>query len=115
VFDPARLPKGPSVFEVGRRIFLRCATALHRFLCAPEDEDKELRERIKAALVTRDANAVAIIAGGLVAAFGMGAAAAAVVAALLVRTIVAPTIDELCDVFDEEIKTALKASPGGAT
>ncbi len=112
-FDPATLPKGPSVFEVGKRIFLRSAAALHDFLCAPNDEDKELRDRIKAALVTRDASAVAIVAGGLVAAFGIGAAAAAVVATLLVRIIVVPAANVLCDVWDEKIKEATGSSPSG--
>jgi hypothetical protein len=113
-FDPAILPKGPSVFEVGRRIFLRQAAALHRFLCAPDEEDKELRNRIKAALVSRDVGAVAIIAGSLVAAFGMGAAAAAIVAALLVRIIVVPTADALCEVWDEQIKEATGRGANGA-
>jgi len=112
-FDPATLPKGSSVFEVGKRIFLRQAAALHRFICAPDDEDKELRNRIKAALVSRDVGAVAIITGCLVAAFGMGAAAAAVVAALLVRIIVVPTTDVLCEVWDEQIKEATGSEASG--
>lgn len=114
-FDPATLPKGPSVFEVGKRIFTRSAGALHGFLCAPDEEDKELRDRIKSAIVSRDVSAVAIIAGGLVAAFGMGAAAAAVVAALLVRIIVVPSGEVLCEVWDEKIKEATGASKGSTT
>jgi hypothetical protein len=106
-YDPATLPKGPSVFELGRRIFLRCADALRTFLCAPNDDDKELRDRIKSALVARDASAIAIIAGGLVAAFGMGAAAAAVVATLLLRIIVVPTVNVLCEEWDKQIKEAI--------
>jgi hypothetical protein len=107
-FDPATLPKGPSVFEVGKRIFLRCTAALHQFLCAPDDQDKELRNRMIGALLSRDASAIGLIAGGLVAAFGMGAAAAAVVAALLVRIIVAPTAQVLCEEWDKQIKAATR-------
>lgn len=114
-FNPATLPRGPSVFEVGKRIFLRQAAALHHFLCAPNDEDKEWRNRIKAALVSRDVSAVAIITGGLVAAFGMGAAAAAVVAALLVRIVVVPTTDVLCEVWNEQIEEATRAGGKGAS
>jgi hypothetical protein len=109
-FDPATLPRGPAVFEVGKRIFRRSAAALHSFLCDPTEEDKQLQEKIKAALVSKDTSSIAIIAGGLMAIFGMGAASAAVVAALLVRIIVASTIEVLCQVWDEQIKTAISGA-----
>jgi hypothetical protein len=89
---------GPMV-EVGKKVALRCARALHDFICKSDDSG-QLREKLVNAIVNKDVSAVGIIAGGLVAIIGMAPAAAAVVAAVIVKVVVIPTTDVLCEQWD---------------
>ncbi len=97
------LLRSPDALTLGRRIFLRWARSLHDFLCGPSDDDKKLREQILRAIFNKEAGSVAIVAGGLVAAFGLSAALAAIVAALVVKLIFAPALDEVCKAWEEAL------------
>ncbi|KAA1052480.1 hypothetical protein [Azospirillum argentinense] len=112
--NPAMLSRGPSFIEVGKRVFRRIAKAFYEFLCLGEGEDKDLRDRLKAALLARDASATALIAGGLVALLGLSASVAAVAAALLLRVVLVPAGKELCQVYKECIDQAVAPAPGTA-
>ena len=101
--DPDDLQRGPAASELGRRIFLRWSHALHDFTCKPREEDKALQEQIIQAIFDKNGGGVALLAAGLVTAFGVSPAISAVVAALIVKLIVAPAMDELCKVWDEQI------------
>lgn len=81
---------------VGRRIFMRWSRALHDFVCVPQQEDADLRAQLVSAIVGKGGGAGALVAGTLVASFGLSPAVAAVVAALMLKLIVAPAAEELC-------------------
>lgn len=82
--------------EIGRRIFMRWSKTLHAFVCAPQNEDADLRSQLVSAIVGKGGGAAALVAGTLVASFGLSPAVSALVAALLLKLIVAPAADELC-------------------
>lgn len=100
------LQRGPAVIELGKRVFRRCAKAFHDFLCSSNDDDAELRDKIKNAILSPDVSATTIVAGGLVAALGLSAPVALVVATLINQIVVAPTIEELCASWDLQIDSA---------
>ncbi|OKO83554.1 hypothetical protein [Bradyrhizobium sp. NAS96.2] len=104
--DPDDLERGAAV-ELGKRIFFRCSQAAHDFCCSPGDQDRKLRDEMLSAIFSKEGGGIALLAGALVTAFGLSPAVAAVVAALLVKIIVAPTIAEVCSAWGN----ALKAKP----
>jgi len=88
--------RGTGDPALGQRIFLRWSVALHALVCGSESDDKSLRAEIIAALVSKGGGAAAIIAGSLVAAFGISQTLAALISVVLLRVIVAPVQEELC-------------------
>lgn len=106
-FDQSDLTRSGPMIELGRKVFFRCATALHEFLCKPSEEDRQLRESLIKALIGKEVGATGVIAGGLVALLGMAPAASAIVAAILVQVVVVPTVDVLCEEWDASIARSL--------
>jgi hypothetical protein len=109
-FNRGDLARSGPMIDLGKRVFLRCADALHEFLCKSTDSDVQVRESLIQAIIDKEVGATGVIAGGLVAVFGMGPAAAAVVAAILVRVVVVPTVDVLCDEWDASLARSLAAN-----
>jgi hypothetical protein len=108
--DLDELDRSTAAVELGKRIFARWSRALHDFLCSPSTEDKNLRDDMLQAIFSKQGGGVAIIAGGLVATFGASPAIAAVVAALLVKLIMAPAVDEVCKAWAETLGPTPKTS-----
>jgi hypothetical protein len=102
-FDTDDLLRSETSVSLGRRIFARWSLAMHAFLCDPGAEDRQLRDRMLNAILAKDGGGVAVVAGGLVAAFGMSPAVAAIVAALAVKLIVAPAAKELCKTWGDAL------------
>jgi len=65
-----------------------------------------LRHRLMSALTGREGGAPALLAGTLVAAFGLSPAVAALVAALLMKLVIAPAKDELCQSWAAALNAA---------
>lgn len=96
------LLRGDGIKTLGKRIFLRWSQTFQQFVCAPTSNDQALRNQIKSVITNRSGGAAAIIAGSLVAAFGVSPPIAAVIAALLLNLIVVPAGKVVCDVWKEE-------------
>ena len=79
---------------------------MHDFLCTSGGEEQDLRRRLMSALTGRDGGAPALLAGTLVAAFGVSPAVAALVAALLMKLVIAPAKDELCQSWAASLDSA---------
>jgi hypothetical protein len=94
--DLDRLPRDSATIAVGRRILARWSRTMHDFLCTSGGDEEDLRQRLMKAITGRDGGATALLAGTLVAAFGASPAVAALVAALLMKLVIAPATDELC-------------------
>ncbi|KAA1054454.1 hypothetical protein [Azospirillum argentinense] len=104
------LRRGQDI-ELGKRIFQRWNRTLHEFVCKPNTADQDLRAKLVGALTGTEGGGVALVAGILVAAFGASPAVAAIVAALLIKLVVAPAADEICQVWAAALPTA--DAPGG--
>lgn len=96
VIDLDKLPMDDETVSFGKRIFRRWNKAAHDFLCSPDPQNDELRERVLRAITGRDAGAPALLAASLVATFGIAPAVAAIVSALLMQIVIGPFADELC-------------------
>lgn len=100
-FSSDDLVRSPDVRSLGKRIFMRWSVTLHAFVCKSDGEDKELRAKLVNAIVGKGGGAAAIIAGSLVAAFGLSPAVAALVAALLLQLFIIPAGKELCATWEQ--------------
>ena len=110
-FDTDDLMRSEATVQLGRRVFARWSRALHDFLCTPGAEDQQLRERLLNAIFARDGGGVAIVSGGLVAAFGLSPGVAAIVATLVVKLVVAPAQGELCEAWGQSLARGRTATP----
>lgn len=104
--DPDRLPRDDAMIALGRRILARWSRAMHDFLCVSGGEEEDLRRRLMTALTGRDGGAPALLAGTLIAAFGVSPAVAAIVAVLLMKLVIAPAKDEVCKSWATSLGTA---------
>jgi len=101
--DDAGRPNGAR--ELGKRIYSRWSRTLHDFLCAPSTEDKDLTDKVWAALA-KQGGAVAALSAVLVSAFGLAPATAAIVAALVMKLVVTPAGNEVCKFWSEKLEAA---------
>lgn len=99
--------------EFGKRLFYRWSKALHEFVCSSSEGDKELQDSVRKAFGLKEGGA-AMIGGVLVAAFGLQPAIAAVIAALLLRIVVAPAKEELCATWQASLKGSAPRKQRGA-
>jgi hypothetical protein len=88
---------------LGRRIARRVARELHQVLCGNEPDDAQDREKLRSALGLSDQAVVAAVAAVLAGPLGLGGAIAAALAALFVKRLFAPTIEETCQFWEEKI------------
>jgi hypothetical protein len=104
------LLRSAAAVALGKRVFVRWSLAFHDFLCHPGDEDKKLREQMLNAIISKEGVGLALLAGGLVAGFGLSPAVAAVVAALVVKLVVAPAADEVCRAWGDSLADVRSAT-----
>jgi hypothetical protein len=96
-FDPDDLPRDTAFQDLGKRLFKRWNKTLHEFVCGSSSEDKALRDRLLGALMGKEGGAAALLAGTLVAVFGVSPALSAVIATLVIRLVVKPAAGEICE------------------
>lgn len=101
-FDTDDLLRDDATIGLGKRIFRRWNGALHQFACKSDKEDQDLRTRLLNALTGSEGGA-AVIAGVLVAAFGASPAVAAIIAALLLKIVIKPATEEICDAWAKSL------------
>lgn len=101
-FSTDRLERGDDSLNLGEAIFRRWNRTLHEFVCAPNDQDKELKDQVLQAL-TGQGTGAALIAGVLVSAFGLQLVTATLIASLLVRLIVVPAKEGACQYWTSKL------------
>lgn len=104
VIDSDLLPLDGATVAFGRRVLARWSRTMHDFLCKSGGEDEDLRQRLMSALTGRDGGAAALLAATMVVAFGASPSVAALVAALLMKLVIAPAKDELCQSWAASLK-----------
>jgi hypothetical protein len=94
----AAVPEGlfGDLALLGRRIFNRVRREFADLLCGTGEEDVADRERLRDAFGLGGDALTAAIASVLISAFGLAPAAATIIAALLLRRVVMPTVEETC-------------------
>lgn len=88
---------------LGRRILGRLERELHAVVCGGGKDDKEDRESILSAVGAGDVALGTILYGVLVTSFGLAPAVATVVAALLIKRVLAPAGNEVCKFWGERL------------
>ncbi len=101
--DKDELPRDGAFQEFGKMLFRRWNKALYEFVCQSSGEDNELRERLIGVLTGKEGGAAALLAGTLVAVFGVSPALAAVVATLVIRLVITPAGEVLCSSWQSSI------------
>ena len=98
--DFPRPPKA-ELINLGRRLFQRWERELYRFLC--EEEKTDEKKRLVSAILGKDKSATAIVTGLLVSAFGLSPAIAVLVGALILRILVVPAGETICEYWSERL------------
>jgi hypothetical protein len=108
-FDPhvtyseAQMGAMDDVRALGRRLFRRWNRELHALICGNDPDDEKERSEVAAAIGLGQTGFAAYLATLLVSSFGLAPAIAAVVAAILVRRLFRPAIEELCVAWGESL------------
>jgi hypothetical protein len=98
------LERGSAV-ELGKKIFARWNRTLNEFACKPNSEDANLQNQLIGALTGKEGG-TAVIAGLMITSFGASPAVAAVVAALLVKLVLAPAAKEVCNAWSDALSAS---------
>ncbi len=94
---------GDTLHTLGKRIFARLNRELNKMLCGDGKDAQGDREKLADAIGFGDAAVAAVIVEILVGTFAVIPAVAAVVAALILKYIFKPTLDEVCVVWTENL------------
>lgn len=104
VYDVQEMGPLDDLRELGRRLFRRFTRELHTLVCGAEAENKADRESIIKALGFGSIAVAGAITAVLVSTFAMAPAVATVVAALVVKRIIEPAGNTICDFWDDQLK-----------
>ena len=95
--------------KIGRRMFNKVHVQAYGLVCGSNPDDREDRDRILGALGISIEAAVIAVASVLVNTFGLAAAFAGVVAALIMKRFAEPTLEEghrgMCELWSEYLPT----------
>lgn len=93
--------------RIGRRMFNKLQIQAYKLVCGADPEDEADRNKIIDALGVSGEAAVVVLSSVLVGTFGLAAAFAGVVAALIIRRFAMPTLKEghaaMCEVWKEHL------------
>lgn len=93
------------LFLIGRRVVQRLSRELYDIVCGSDPQDAADRERLKEALRLDSASIVAALTAMLVG-IGVSGVVAPLVAALIYRAGIEPTIGELCAIWKDNLEPA---------
>lgn len=95
-----------ELVNFGQRLFKRLNKASYELLCKDQFDDGETLKKLNEALKDSTAKAAGVLAPVLVANLGLTPAIAAIIAALVVKTLSKAIADEICSTW----KNSLEAS-----
>ena len=98
---------------LGRRVFDRIQRELHALVCGHSQQDKEEREKVRAAFGIGGDAVTAALVGVMSTELGIAPALAAVVAAIITRRLLAPSYFEACEFWSEQLASSSPGTPGG--
>jgi hypothetical protein len=95
------LPSGMTnhFAKLGRILFRRISRELHMLICGTDPQDKEERDRLRAAFSLGNDAITAALVAVMTTGLGITGGIAVVVAAIVLKRILAPTLEETCQYF----------------
>lgn len=101
-FRGAALEGMGDVFHVvGKRILRRVNRDLHGLVCGDDEDNASDREKLKGVLGLGDAAIAGVLTQILVGTFGLLPAVATIVAALFLKHVLRPSLEEVCEVWGD--------------
>jgi hypothetical protein len=85
--------------NLGKRIFRRWNRTLHDFACNANAEDRDLKDKLLSAISMKTGGGTAVVAAVLAGYFLVSPPLAAVLAALLIKLILVPAGQEVCQAW----------------
>lgn len=104
VYDGTTMGTLDDLRDLGRRLLSRWTRELYKVVCGSLDDDKTDRESIIKSLGIGDIAVGGAIAAVLVGTFAVAPAVATVIAALIVKRIIKPAGEEICEYWGEKLK-----------
>ncbi|MDU8929921.1 hypothetical protein RXV86_21245 [Alisedimentitalea sp. MJ-SS2] len=99
-FRGAALEGMTDIFlDTGKAIFKRVNRQLHGVMCGDDEDNAADREKLKSVLGLDDTAIAGVLVQILVGSFGLLPAVATVVAALLIKHVLKPSLEEVCDIW----------------
>ena len=95
-----------DVRTLGRRLLNRWSRELYKVMCGSETGDKQDRESLLKSIGATDVALAAAMTAVMVSSFAIAPAVATVIAALVVKRVLAPTGDEICKLWAEQLPKA---------
>jgi hypothetical protein len=102
-YDEAEMGVLDDVREFGKLLFRRWNRELNQLICGSDPDSRKERTQLAKALGIGDAAAAAYISVLLVTSFGLAPALAAVAAAIIIKHIFRPTVEEFCSVWQARL------------
>ncbi|MHA6265139.1 hypothetical protein ACXYMO_18205 [Arenibacterium sp. CAU 1754] len=101
-FRGAALEGMGDVFHgIGKRILKRVNAQLHGLICGDDEDNAAAREKLKGALGLDEASVARVLVQILVGTFGLLPAVATVVAALFLKHVMRPSLEQVCEVWGD--------------
>jgi hypothetical protein len=103
VYNVVEMGPMDELREIGRRLFRRWSRELHNLACGSDEAYKVDRESILQAIGGDDVAVAAAITAVLIVSFGVAPALAPLLAGLVLKYIIKPAGDTLCEYWREHL------------
>ena len=102
-YDGTEIGLLDDVRDFGKRLFRRWIVEVHKLACGSDPDYEKERKLLADKLGLSEVAVTAALTGILIANFGLAAAIASVIAALIVKLFFRPTYEEFCQVWKEKL------------
>jgi len=92
---------GDVFHDLGKRILKRVNRQLHGLVCGDDDDSAADRDKLKSVLGLDEAAIAGVLVQILVGSFGLLPAVATVIAALFLKHVMRPSLEEICEVWGD--------------
>ena len=92
-----------DVINLGRNLFRRWSAEANKLVCGTDADNSGMRQVVIDAIGGNAGTVVAILAGLLVSQFALAPAVASLVAALVIKTFLKPTYEEMCQEWSQHV------------
>jgi hypothetical protein len=102
-YDETKMGLKEDVLNFGKKLFKRWNEQAYKIMCGTDPEDQKDREELKKAFNVSEVSVAATLSALLVTNFGLAAAVAAVIAAIVIKRFFRPSYEEFCKFWKSKI------------